>query len=76
MTQDQAPIIIDLGKKRGKAIKALKQGRGNLMDEVGQTVAQVLEGLGPEAQLKQPLPIVIIYRKKQKRRNRGLGGLF
>lgn len=76
MTQEQAPIIIDLGKKRSKAIKDLKRGRGSLMDEVGQTVSEVLEGLGPEAQAKQPLPIVIIYRKKQKRRNRGLGGLF
>jgi len=61
------PVIIDLGKKRSKAIKSLKRGRGKLVNEVDQAVAEVVESLGAEAQQKEVLPVVLIYKKKQKR---------
>lgn len=70
------PIILDLGKKRRKVIKALKRGRGRLVDEVAQTLQEVRLGLSPEeAKGKEFVPIVLIYRQRQKRR-RGMGGLF
>jgi len=75
MTPEQAPIIIDLGKKRRKAIKDLKRGRGRLMDEVAQTVEEVRTGLAPEeAKDKEFIPIVMVYRRKQKKRR--MRGLF
>jgi hypothetical protein len=61
------PIIISLGKQRRKRIKDLKRGRGVLMDEVRQTMAQVTGQLGAEATDKVLVPVVLIYREKPKR---------
>ncbi len=66
------PIIIDLGKKKRKQIKALKRGSGKLMDEVAEVLNQVRGNLGPEAELKNLVPVVMLYRKKDKR----AGGLL
>ena len=61
------PIVINLGKQRRKRIKELKRGRGVLMDEVKQTLAQVSGELGSEANGKVLVPVVLIYREKTKR---------
>jgi hypothetical protein len=66
------PIVIDLGKKRRKQIRALKRGSGKLMDEVAEVLNRVRESLGTEAELKNLVPVVMIYRQKDKRR----GGLL
>lgn len=65
-----APIIIDLGKKKRKQIKALKRGSGKLMDEVAEVLNQVHGNLGPDADLKNLIPVVMLYSKKPKRRSR------
>jgi len=62
-----APIIISLGKKKKKAIKQLKRGKGGAMDEVMDVVQQVQENLGDELVGKVIVPIVVIYRKKARR---------
>ncbi len=74
-TRQVAPIILDLGKKKKRAIKGLKRGRGRLMDEVEQTIEEVRAGLGADAANKEIVPIVMIYQKKRKRQ-KGLGSLF
>jgi hypothetical protein len=74
-TTTLAPIILDLGKKKKRAIKSLKRGRGRLMDEVEQTLAEVRAGLGADGSNKELVPIVMIYQRKRKRR-KGLGSLF
>jgi len=61
------PIVISLGKQRRKRIKDLKRGRGVLMDEVRQTLAQVTGQLGADASGKVLVPVVLIYREKPKR---------
>jgi hypothetical protein len=61
------PIVINLGKQRRKRIKDLKRGRGVLMDEVMQTMAQVSGQLGGDANGKVLVPVVLIYREKTKR---------
>lgn len=61
------PIIIDLGKKRRKAIRDLKRGHGKLMDEVYDAVDQVRARMGADAAKKELLPVVLIYKKKSKR---------
>jgi uncharacterized protein Yka (UPF0111/DUF47 family) len=68
------PIIISLGKKKKKAIKQLKRGKGGAMNEVMDVVEQVQENLGDQVAGKIIVPIVVIYRKKQ-RRARGLFSL-
>jgi ribosomal protein L7/L12 len=66
-----APIILSLGKKKNKAIKRLKRGKGSAMDELMGVVEQVQKNLGEQAAGKLILPVVVIYSKKQ-RRIRGL----
>jgi hypothetical protein len=62
------PIVIDLGKVKRKQIKALKQGRGPLVEELAGVVAQVQEGLGSAADGKTVLPVVVVYRQRPKRK--------
>jgi len=66
------PIVVDLGKKKKKQIRALKRGSGKLMDEVAEVLNRVRDGLGSEAELKNLVPVVIIYRKKEGKRRAGL----
>ena len=66
-----APVILSLGKKKTKAIKQLKRGKGSAMEELMGVVEQVQTNLGEQAEGKLILPVVVIYSKKQ-RRIRGL----
>lgn len=69
-----APIIIDLGKEKKGRIKDLKRGRGRLMAEVAAVLNEVRAGLGDDAGSKQLVPVVLIYKKKNRRgKNRGGG---
>jgi len=65
------PVIVSLGKKKKKQIKQLKRGKGATMDEVIDVIDQVQANLGEQAAGKILVPIVVIYRRKQ-RRFRGL----
>jgi len=67
MIEHTAPIILDLGKKKRSALKDLKRGRGRLMDEVEDALGEVLASLGDEAEGKQMVPIVLVYKRKRKR---------
>ncbi|HEX3554757.1 MAG TPA: hypothetical protein VIA62_16155 [Thermoanaerobaculia bacterium] len=69
-----APVLLDLGKIKGKTVRQFKEGRGRLADEIQQVVAEVRQDLGPEAASKELVPIVVVYRKKRRRRKRGGGG--
>ena len=73
MIQSATPIIIDLGKKKKKVIKRFKRGRGRVMDEVQQAIEDVRAGMGNEAEGKELIPVVLIYRKKQRRGGGFLG---
>jgi hypothetical protein len=67
-----APIIIDLGKAKRKRIRALKKGRGPLMQEVASVIEEVKSRMG-DAASKDVIPIVAIYRQKRRRgKGRGL----
>ena len=67
-TQTHTPVIVDLGKRKRKAIKDLRNGTGYLMEEVDQAVARARSGLPDAEQNKPVVPVVILYRKKRKRR--------
>ena len=61
-----APIIIDLGKRKAKSIKRLRKGKpGRLSDEV----EECLEELKSNDVISESVqPVVIIVREKKKRK--------
>ncbi len=69
ISQETHPLIIDLGKTSRKKIKRLKRSKGSLFREVQEVVRQVTEQMAGEGSGKEPLPIVILVRKKRKRRS-------
>jgi hypothetical protein len=69
---EMAPIIIDLGKEKKKRIKDLKRGRGRLMNEVAGVINEARMNLGSEADGKEFIPVILIYRKKRKRKGGSL----
>jgi hypothetical protein len=68
-TQVTQPIMVDMGKQRPKEIKRLKRGEGKLWDEVIDVVEEVSAQLGDEANGKTIVPVILVYRKKEKRSN-------
>ncbi|MES1243968.1 MAG: hypothetical protein ABUT39_20360 [Acidobacteriota bacterium] len=71
------PIVIDLGKTKRKRIKQLKRGRGRLAEETRQALAELRGSLGEAAVAgKELVPVVMIYRKKAKRKKRGVFPFF
>lgn len=69
-----APVILDLGKTKCKNIKQLRQGRGKLLGDVDDAMKEIIGSLGDQADGKQLVPVVLVYKKKAKKK-RG-GGLF
>lgn len=61
----QAPIVIDLGKQRRKAVRALRQGQGELMDDVAKCIEE-LQGAGTLSATAQP--VIVIVRQRPRRR--------
>ncbi len=62
---ERAAAIVDAGKLKRKAIKALKRGRGRVMehvDEIAAEAAQTTEG-------RTVLRVVILVRKPPRRRS-------
>jgi len=72
MMATKPPIVLDLGKTKKKEIKKLKNGEGPLVSKVAAAVAQA-QGAVPAG--KEVIPVVIIYRQKDKRAKRGLAML-
>ena len=60
-----APVVIDLGKKKRKEIKKLRKGSGKLMDRVASCIQELKSGgkIAPSAQ-----PIVVVVRQRKKKR--------
>jgi len=71
MTTTIAPIVVDLGKEKSKTLRALKNGEGPLMHDV-ESVLDEVRAKSSELAGKELVPIVIIYRKKPKRKSRGM----
>jgi hypothetical protein len=66
------PIVVDLGKTKKKRIKELKEGRGALVTEIQQVVAEARERLGPDAKDKELIPVAVVYRRQAPRRKKGM----
>ena len=70
-TNTQAPVIVDLGKRKKKYINDLKNGCGKLMTEVDIAVEHARSTLPEAEKNKAIIPVVILYRKKKKRKGSG-----
>ena len=75
MTATIPPVVVDLGKKRSKTLRALKNGEGPLMQDVAHVLEEV-RAKSPELASKELVPVVIMYRKKPKRKSRGMMSPF
>lgn len=64
------PVVIDLGRKKKKHIKALKRGEGRLLDEVREALNQVRANLPEDNEDSLMVPVVMVYRRKYGRRKR------
>jgi len=62
-----APIVVSLGKENRKRIRRLKRGRGKLMDDVSTVLDQVRASFGDQAAEMTFVPVVLVYRRKQRR---------
>jgi hypothetical protein len=69
MEQSSAPtpIVVDLGTASRKAIRQLKRGQGTLLATADDVVADLREQLGPDADDKEFVPIVVVYSRKSRR---------
>jgi hypothetical protein len=71
------PIILDAGRRTRRMIKALKRGRGRLMDEVEEVIQEYRARLSTDVENVQLVPLIMLYRTKVQRRSRpGLLGLL
>jgi len=64
----QPPVIVDLGSKKKKLIKDLKNGRGKLLLEIELAVEQARAALPEADKNKAVIPVVILYSKKRRKR--------
>jgi len=67
-----APITLDLGQTKGKSLRKLSEGRGRLWGDVQDAINEVTRLLGEQAQGKQLVPVVVVYRRKIRRKDGGL----
>lgn len=68
MSKEIAPIVIDLGRASRKRIRALQEGTGDLVDDISEVMDRVRAELGPEAEGKELVPVVVIYKRKKSRK--------
>jgi eukaryotic-like serine/threonine-protein kinase len=70
-TGDVPPIIIDVGKVKRRDLRDFREGHGTLAQEVTTALEETRKSLSPEAAKKELVPVVLVYRKRQRRRKKG-----
>lgn len=65
------PIILDVGKKSKKAIKKLKNGEGELLEQANAAAKNALMTQGREG--SPAITLVLLYEKKAKKTVKKLG---
>lgn len=69
-TTRNAPVILDLGRRRRKLIRQLRRGEGKLLDDINGAVEE-LRTAGTVSAMSQPV-IVVVQQKRRKTRGGGL----
>lgn len=62
--------VVDLGTEKGSAVRDLKRGRGKLLDEIADTVADIEASIADEAVAKNLIPVVMIVERKRSRKKK------
>ena len=60
--------VLDLGRKKGKALDDLRRGRGKLVDEIAETIARVAAEPDNPSSAENVLPVVMLVERKRKRK--------
>ena len=63
-----APVVVDLGKKSRKQVKQLRQGRGKLLREVNDVVAE----LRKTDTFTSDQPVVVVVQPRRRVRDRSI----
>ena len=71
-----APIIMDIGKVKKRDIRDVERGQGKIMGDLQDAMTEVTTSLGEQADGKQFVPVVLVYRRKRRRARRKKGRLF
>lgn len=72
-----SPLLLDMGKVGRKKIRAFKkEGKGELLDDIGEAIAQARAQLGPTMAAVAVLPIVLVYEKKTSKSKKRLSRLL
>lgn len=61
------PVVVNLGKVKKKAIKKLERGEGPLLEVLDEVMLAVREELSDELGDRELVPVVMIYRRKEKK---------
>lgn len=67
--KEQLPLVLDFGKQKKKRITQLKRGEGALRAKIDAAVREAQARLGAS---KEIIPVVVLYRKKDRRKAKGL----
>jgi hypothetical protein len=73
MTTARDPLILDVGKQKQKRIKQLKRGEGQLREKIDAAVREAMARAGNSRAI---IPVVVLYREREKRRSKGLSMLM
>jgi len=68
MLEGQLPIIVELGPRSGRALRALATGEGELVDEVAEALGEVRAALGRDVPAAGLAPVVVVFARKRTRR--------
>lgn len=64
-SKSQKIVVVDIGKKSRKKIKALKRGEGERVEEIATSLrAQA----GPSIDAVDTIPVLLLFEKKRKRK--------
>jgi hypothetical protein len=60
------PIVVSLGRTRDEQVELLRQGGGQLVEDVEEVMRLVRQNAGPDCGNKIFLPIVAVYRRARR----------
>jgi len=69
-------IVVKAGTITAKQLERLRDGEGIVAAQVDEAVALAKGQLGEDGQGQVILPIVVVYRRKSKRRRKGLASML
>jgi hypothetical protein len=76
MSQGVTPLVINLGRASRKRVRALEEGRGELVEDLSEVMERVRAELGGDAEQYTLVPVVIVYKRKKDKAHKSRRGLM